>query len=118
MEVDTEELLTKKSKKSYGRKSRYGRYPRISPYIARYLRQAYTPYTLRGLYFPNSIRNYGSYGPYGYSNIGYGRQTVYGAFNPTYGQSNVGYPYGSSYSQQAYPQQSTYPQHPAYTQQP
>ena len=31
-----------KSKKSYGRKSRYGRYPRISPYLARYLRQAYT----------------------------------------------------------------------------
>merc|ERR1711862_371191 len=69
----------KKSKKksSCGRKSRrYGRYPRISPYLARFLRQAYAPYTIRGLYFPDSIHNYGGYGPFGYGIIGYGNHAA------------------------------------------
>jgi len=95
----------KKSKKksSYGRKSRrYGGYPRISPYLARFLRQAYTPYTIRGLYFPNSIHNYGGYGPFGYGSIGYGNPAAYGGFNQAYGQAQVGYPNVQTYPQPSY----------------
>merc|ERR1711936_946601 len=87
-----------KGKKSHGRKRAYSR-------LAKYLRRAYSPYTLQGLYFPNS-HQYG-YGGYGYgSNFG----NSYGGFNPTYGNSGYG-----GYSQ-GYPQPQPYTQAPNYGQ--
>merc|ERR1712110_840278 len=66
-----------KEKKSHGRK------------------RAYSPYTLKGLYFPNS-HQYG-YGGYGYgNNFGNG----YGGYNPTYGNTHAGYGgYSQGYAQ-------------------
>merc|ERR1712156_1386523 len=107
----------KSKKKSHGRRSRkFGRYPRISPYLARYLRQSYTPYTLRGLYFPNSIRNYGGYGPFGYGGIGFGHPAAFGGYNSIYGQAQTGYQNVNSYPQATY--QQTANVHPTYQTQP
>merc|ERR1719510_2512711 len=93
-----------KGKKSNARKRAYSR-------LARYLRRAYSPYTLQGLYFPNS-HQYG-YGGYG-SNFG----NIYGGYNPTYGNIQTGYGgYSQGYAQpQTYGQPQIYGQPQTYSQ--
>merc|ERR1712060_228169 len=58
--------------------------------------------TIRGLYFPNSIHNYGGYGPSGYGNIGYGNHAAFGGLNQAYGPAQVGYQNIPTYPQPSY----------------